>query len=170
MKMLVWLGLLMLLSGTLWACDITTPTQSIEMIQPGEKVGDFLIDKGEEGNFTYPFELECTSEGEDQNAVYTCRAKVGEVINISSGIYDDTGRGKLEEYWSTSDYKISIEGQPVDLASFGSIDYNDPSVGVIRFWNVVISTDKPGAISVEESGFVENNPFRYTSTITFFEP
>jgi hypothetical protein len=170
MKMPVGLGLLLLLSGTLWACDIATPTQSVDMIQPGEKVGDFLIDKGEEGNFTYPFELECTSEGEDQNAVYTCRATVGEVINISSGIYDDTGRDKLEEYWSTSDYKISIEGQPVDLESFGSINYNDPSVGVIRFWNVVISTDKPGAISVEESGFVENNPFRYTSTITFIEP
>jgi hypothetical protein len=52
---------------------------------------------------------------------------------------------------------MSIEGQMVELASFGSIDYKDPSVGVIRFWNVLISMDKPGAISVEESGFGENN-------------
>ena len=170
MKRLVQSGVILLVYGMLWACSIPTSTQSIDMIHPGEMVGDFLIDKGEEGHFTYSFEMECTSEGKDQNAVYTCSATVGEVVNISSGIYDNTGRNKLEEYWKTSDYRMSIEGKPVDLESFGSIDYNDPGVGVVRFWNVVISTDKPGTINIEESGFVENSPFRYTSTISFNEP
>lgn len=58
--------------------------------------------------------------------------------------------------------------RPVDLQAFGTIDYNHPQVGMIRFANVVISTDKAGEITVKDSGVFDNgDPFQSTSTYVY---
>jgi hypothetical protein len=139
------------------------------MIEPGDMIGDFLITTGVQGNFTSGFDIECSEPGADNT--YLCKAAVGEAINVSTGLYDDTSSGKLDEVWTHSNYQIYINDRPVDLQVFGTIEYNHPQVGMIRFRNVVIIANKPGEITVCDSGvFDKGDPFASTSTYVFSEP
>jgi hypothetical protein len=170
MKRLTLIGFILLMAGVLIACAQPKPTESSEIIRPGEKVGDFLVTTGEEGNFTYGFDVDCSEEGSEQKATNSCKSTVGDIVNITTGIYDDTHSGKLDEYWSKSNYQLFIEGRPVDLQAFGTLEYKHPVVGVIRFWNVVISTSKPGILTVNDSGVAGGDAFEYTSMYTFSAP
>lgn len=170
MKRLTLIGFIFLMACLLMACAKPKPTESNSLIRPGDKVGDFLVTTGKEGNFTYGFDLQCSEEGNTQKANLSCKSTVGDIVNISTGIYDDTNSGKLEEYWSNSNYQLFIEGRPVDLQAFGTVEYKHPIVGVIRFWNVVVSTSKTGTIAVNDSGVAGKDAFEYTSTYTFSAP
>ena len=88
------------------------------------------------------------------------------------GIYDDyPSSGKtLDEYWSEHTYEMVIEGRPVNLQAFGSIDIYHPVVGTIRLWNVVIVSEKPGKISARSTGVVDDDPFDNTAILTFSAP
>ena len=44
-----------------------------------------------------------------------------------------------------------IEGRPVDLQAFGTTDFDNPMVGTVRVWNVVIVTDTPGKITAHST-------------------
>jgi hypothetical protein len=139
------------------------------MIEPGDKVGNFTITTGEQGNFIYGFSVDCSEPGAANT--YTCSATTGDMINVSTGIYDTTGKGTLDEAWTNSNYQIFIDDRPVDLAAFGTIDYTHPQVGMIRFANVVITTDKPGQITVKDSGLYDNgDAFSSTSTYIYSNP
>ena len=63
-----------------------------------------------------------------------------------------------------------IEGRPVNLKAFGSIDIYHPVVGTIRLWNVVIVADKPGKISAQSTGVVDGDPINSTAVLTFSAP
>jgi hypothetical protein len=140
-----------------------------ELIEPGDKIGNFLITSGIEGEFTYSFYIQC-SELSNQYT-YSCDATVGSPINVSTGIYDQSGGSKLNEVWTNSQYEMYIDDHPVDLKSFGTIDYTHPTMGKIRFANVVISTDQPGEITVRDSGVFETGePFTSTSNYNFRKP
>lgn len=170
MKRLALIVYILLMAGVLSACAQPKPTESSDMIRPGDKVGDFLITTGEEGNFTYGFDVDCSEEGSEQKATISCKSTVGERVNITTGIYDDTNSGKLDELWSNSNYQLFIEGRPVDVQAFGTVEYKHPFVGVIRFWNVVITTSKPGTITVNDSGEAGSDAFEVTSSYTFSTP
>ena len=170
MKRLALMVFILWMTGLLVACAQTKPTESSDLIRPGDLVGDFLVTTGEEGNFTYGFDVDCSEEVSGQETNQSCKLEVGEIINITTGIYDDTSSGKLDEYWSNSNYQLFIEGQPVDLTAFGTVEYTHPIVGVIRFWNVVISTSKPGEITTNDSGVAGGDAFESTTTFTFSSP
>jgi hypothetical protein len=138
-------------------------------IEPGDKIGNFVITTGEEGNFTYGFFVECQDMGAANT--YSCNVTTGEVINVSTGLYDTTGTGNLDEIWTHSNYAMFINDRPVDLQAFGTIDFTHPQLGVIRFANVVISSDKEGEITVVDSGLYDNgDPFTSTSTYKYTTP
>ena len=142
---------------------------SNQLIEPGEKIGNFIITTGEQGKFKYGFSVECSEPGKDNS--YTCNAVVGDVINVSTGIYDTTGKGNLDDIWTHSNYQMYIDDRPVDLQAFGTIEYTHPQVGVIRFANVVIMTDKAGQITVKDSGVYDNgDPFQSTSIYVYTAP
>lgn len=169
MKKLVIIGSMLLLLLIMTACANTGTTGNGDRIEPGDKIGDFTITTGVEGQFTYGFSIECSELG--QNNTYNCNARVGEAVNVSTGLYDTTGSGKLDEVWAHSSYQMFINDREVDLAAFGTIDFNSPQVGVIRFGNVVITADKPGEITVLDAGVFDNgDPFSSTSTYVFTEP
>jgi len=170
MRRLTLIGFILLMAGVLVACAQPKSTEISDLIRPGDRVGDFLITTGEEGNFTYGFDVDCSEEGSKLKANLSCKSTVGDIVNISTGIYDDTNSGKLEEYWSNSNYQLFIEGRPVDLQAFGTVEYKHPIVGVIRFWNVVINTSKPGTITVNDSGVAGGDAFEYTTRFTFSAP
>jgi hypothetical protein len=171
MKKKLSLLLVLLAIGLTSACSgaVTTNRDVNKMIEPGDKIGDFVVTTGEQGKFTYGFSVDCSELG--SNTAYSCKATVGDVINVSTGLSDTTGMGNLDDIWTHSNYQLFIDDRPVDLAAFGTIDYNHPQVGVIRFANVVITTSKAGEITVKDSGVFDNgDPFTSSSTYAFSKP
>jgi hypothetical protein len=162
---------ILLVMGIVTACAAVggSSGNTNKKIEPGDKIGDFVITTGEQGKFTYGFAVECSEPGTDNT--YSCKATIGDVINVSTGLYDTTGNGNLDEIWAHSNYQMFINNRPMDLQAFGTIDYNHPQVGVIRFANVVITTSKAGEITVKDSGVFDNgDPFQSTSTYAFSKP
>jgi hypothetical protein len=170
MRRLAVLVFILWMVGLLAACARPKPTESNDLIQPGDIISDFLVTTGEEGNFIYGFEGDCSEEVSGKESYQACKLAKDEIINITTGLYDDTKGGKLDEYWSNFNYQLFIDGRPVDLQAFGTVEYNHPVVGVIRFWNVVISTSKPGVLTVNDSGVAGGDAFENTTTFTFTAP
>ena len=172
MKRHTYIILIVLFAVILTACAKTTPEQVEAMINPGDKIGDFLITMGEEGDFTYNWEIDESAwvkQGDEE--VYFCQVTVGTKVNVSVGIYDDTNSGELESRWSGHTYEMLIENRPVNLEAFGFIDSSHPFVGTIRYWNVVINTTQPGEITVSAKGAEsDGTPIEDTTTYTFSTP
>ena len=165
-------GIMLALVVLLSACAKTTPDQAEGMINPGDKISDFLITMGEEGDVTYLWEIDesaCVKQGDEE--VYSCQVAVGTKVNVSVGVYDDTFSGLLDSHWSELTYEMHIDDRPVNLAAFGSIDIPHPSVGTIRAWNVVINATQPGEITVSDKGAEhDGTPIESTTKYTFSAP
>ena len=167
MKRLAYFPLIILVAGWLVSCVKTdsSASESSEKLKPGDQIGNFRILKGEEGKVTYGYDLVCN----EMEGNIACKASVGLPVNVSTGIYDDTYSGKLEEVWSGFTYELWIEDRPVDLEAFGTAEITHPMVGVIRYWNVVITTSQEGEITVRDSGIADGNPFESTTTFAFLK-
>ncbi len=142
------------------------------MIDPGEKVGDFLITTGDKKDVNYLYELDCADE-DDVNT--TCNVGVGQKVNVSWGVIDpghDIERN-LNTIWSEHTYKMQIDGHPVKLEAFGPIDayhvneFNNSFI--MRHWNVWIVSDKPGEIKIQSSGVIIGDAFEGIITLIFNE-
>jgi hypothetical protein len=170
MKKIVHLPLIMLCVFFLGACAKATPRSSDERINPGDKIGDFLITTGDTEDIIYAAKLHCPYDG--STGTESCEQPVGTKFNVGEGIFDDNPSGgkTLDEYWSEQTHEMFIEGRPVNLQAFGSVDFNNPMVGTVRVWNVVVVTDKPGKITAHSTGVVGGDPFDYTAIITFIAP
>ena len=154
--------------GLLAAC--TKSDSSTEMIEPGDKLGDFLITTGEEGEVTFGDVLACKEQAESGH--FACHTVVGTKVVLTTGIYDETGSGKLDELWTefSKTYKLTIDGRPVDLPPFGTLDRVHPMVGTIRYFNVVIDASKPGEMTISDSGELDGEAIQETTVLTFTEP
>ncbi|PWB51445.1 MAG: hypothetical protein C3F13_13465 [Anaerolineales bacterium] len=170
MKKSMGLFILLLFALLLPACSLVGSQGG--MIKPGDKVGDFLVTQGQEGNFTYGFTVACAQMSDA--TTYTCEAIVGENIYVSTGIYVTDKNASQEDILTNSKYQLFINDQPVDLESFGLVEYTHPGaeeLGMIHFANVVITTDRPGEITVRDEGVYDNGePFSSTSTYVFSQP
>jgi hypothetical protein len=149
MKKIGYLTLIMLFAIILGACAKATPQPADEMINPGDKIGDFLITSSGDDSVIYTTKVHCPFDPSTKTE--TCEIDVGTKVNVALGVYGDSVE-KLDMYWSGQTYKMTIEGRPVNLQAFGSIDITHPIVGKMRLWNVVIVTDKPGKITIQHSG------------------
>ena len=126
-RLVVFLCLLHIASMTT-ACSKTADSSgdTNTMIEPGDKIGNFLITTGVQGNFTYGFDIECSELGTVNT--YSCKSTLGQAVNVSTGLVDNTNSGKLDEVWSHSNYQMFINDRPVDLQAFGTIDYTRPKL------------------------------------------
>jgi len=169
MKKPVNLTLIVLFVFILGACTTATPQSSDEMINPGDKIGDFLITTGNGEDVIFVTKLHCPFDNSTQTE--SCEQPIGTKVNVSQGIFADPSIGKtLDELWSEQTHEMFIEGRPVNLQAFGSVDFNNPMVGTVRVWNVVIVTDKPSKITARSTGVVGGDPWNYTAIITFTAP
>jgi uncharacterized protein YceK len=66
MKRLVCLSLVVMFGLVLSACASATTRTGNKMINPGDKIGDFLITTGKEGDVTYTWELGCVNKGKEK--------------------------------------------------------------------------------------------------------
>ncbi|MBI5954889.1 MAG: hypothetical protein HY865_24785 [Chloroflexi bacterium] len=149
--------------------DEATPLPADERINPGDKICDFLITTGDGEDIIFVTKLHCPFNESTQTE--SCEQPVGAKVNISQGIFADPSIGKtLDELWSEQTYEMAIEGRPVNLQAFGSVDFYNTMVGTVRVWDVVIVIDKPGKITAHSKGVVAGDPWNYTAIITFTEP
>lgn len=169
MKKSVYLPLIVLFVFILGACATATPQSRDEMINPGDRIGDFLITTGDGEDVVFVSKLHCPFDSSTQTE--SCEQPVGTKVNVGMGFYDDDpSSGKtLDEYWSEGTNEMSIEGRPVNVQAFGSLDFNS-LIGTVRVWDVVIVSDKPGKITVPSTGIAGGDPFDYTLILTFIEP
>lgn len=169
MKKLVYLTFIVLFAFILSSCAKATPPPAEGMINPGDKTGDFLITTGDGEDVIFVTKLHCPFDESAQTE--SCEQPVGTKVNVSNGIFDDSSDGiTLDELWSEQTYEMFIEGRPVNLQAFGTVDFNNPMVGTVRVWNVVIVTDKPGKIIAYSKGIVGGDAWNYTAIITFSAP
>jgi len=145
MKRLAYLMLWVLFISALVGCGKSKPNTS-EMINPGDKVGDFVFSIGKLGEVTFMWELDAT-HGQEASTTFT-EVPAGTKLIATVGIYDDTFSGKLDENWSDFSYKLYIGDRQVNLAAFGIIDAQHPIIGTMRHHNVVIVAEKPGKITL----------------------
>ncbi len=164
------MSILIILATLLAACSLGSGQAG--RIEPCDKVGDFLVTQGQEGNFTYGFTIACSQMNDV--TTYTCQAAVGDNINVSTGIYVTDTSASQEDILTNSKYQMFINDKPVDLKAFGMVEYTHPGaegLGTIHFANVVITTDKPGEITVRDEGVYDNGEsFSSTSTYVFSQP
>jgi hypothetical protein len=176
MSRIVCFSCLVLLTAFLGACvapPATSPTaaptapSTAAMINPGDKIADFLVTTGKTGEVIYQWDLGCTKQGSAE--VYICKTTVGKQVNLSVGVYADHGK-TLDSLWSEHTYELFVGDRPVNLTAFGSIDIQHPRVGTMRCWNVVLEAAKPGEIAVRDRGKVGDEAFESTTTFTFSAP
>ena len=170
MKKLLCITFIALFASTFCACAKATSQPGDEMINPGDKIGDFLITTGDSEDIIFVTKLHCPFDS--STSTESCEQPVGTKVNVGLGIYDDnlSGGKTLDELWSEQAHEMFIESRPVNLQAFGAIDFNNPMVGTVRVWNVVIITDKPGKITARSTGVVAGDPFHYTAILTFTTP
>ena len=142
----------------------------IEAINPGDKIGDFLITTGEGEDVTYMWATDADCVKQEGAEIYSCQLPAGTKVNVSLGIYDDTLSGKLDSIWSEHTYEMFIEDRPVNLQAFGSIDVMHPRAGPMRHWNVVIVPAGAGEITVRSAGVAGGDSFEDTTTFIFSAP
>jgi hypothetical protein len=135
-------------------------------INPGDKIGGFLITTGDAESTTDNWGLDCPDEATAEP--YHCNAKVGKKVNVSWGIYG--GLKDMETTWAEHTHEIFINGRPVKLEAFGTQDVVHPHIGEMRYWNVVILASGPGELSVRNAGVVEGDPFDSTTIYSFSTP
>jgi hypothetical protein len=153
--------LLCLIILSLVACS---PSRE-EPIRPGDEVGGFLVTTGEADEFVdflLLFDQICERDG----AEVDCTAVPGTTFSASYLFYGDTV-ADLDAMWSAAGYEIYIEDRPVDLASFGTVDFDHPDTGrPMRAWNVVVEAAEPAGIVIRHLGVAEGEPFDDTMTLT----
>jgi hypothetical protein len=147
----------------------SVPADASKPIEPGDKIGNFTVTKGEGEDIVYRWNGTCTEQTGSQDLV-SCEADVGAKANVSIGFYDDTLSGKLDSTWADHTYEMSIDGRPVNLKAFGSIDIPHPRVALLRAWNVVLVADKPGEVKIRSKGVFDGDPFDEILTYTFSAP
>ena len=146
MKKLVFSVLVVVSVVVLGACGKSSPP-STDIINPGDKMGDFAITTGGQDGVRNYWDLGC------EESTGKCSVPVGTKVNVSWGIYADASKGEdLETKWAGHTYELVIDGRPVNLKAFGYVDFDHPYVGTIRAWDVVITTGKPGEIEIKGTG------------------
>ncbi|HLC06253.1 MAG TPA: hypothetical protein VJK02_24725 [Anaerolineales bacterium] len=163
-------ALVAVLAAILSSCADSASPPADGMIQPGDKVGEFSVTRGEGEDVVYMTMQHCPYDS--GSGMERCAFSAGTHVNVAEGIYDDdpTGGKSLDAYWTEQTHEMVISGRRVNLEAFGYVDLPHPTFGTIRVWNVVVTSDKPGELSARSTGVVGGDPFDYTGVVTFTSP
>jgi hypothetical protein len=171
MRFAVYLTIIAMLAIALGACGGVASQPGDGPINPGDKIGGFLVTTAGDGDVTYNWELDSAIVQQGSEEVYAVHIPVGTKINVSVGIFDPSFSGKLDSLWSGHTYEMFINDRPVNLEAFGAIDVSHPAVGKMRYWNVVLVASEPGEITVAAKGAeASGTPINDTKIYTFSGP
>ena len=119
----------------------TGETTAGDSIQPGDKVAGYLISNSKPDVFMVTSSY-CPEVGD-------CTAPAGSSLNIGSGVVGFTPE-TLDTNWGKFSGELYINGIPVDLAAFGSIDtiHEATQANSIRLWNVTVEEPAAGELTL----------------------
>jgi hypothetical protein len=132
------------------------------MIQPGDTVNGVLVTTGNKDTI-FGFDLPCTLK----DNIYTCTTTFGNPTNVTSAVYGFTPE-ELQSNWETFTYTITIEGQPVDLPAFGTIDFIHQQTGLyMRAYNIALTGTDPITLTTHDIGTVYSDTVESVMIIAF---
>ncbi len=162
-QIITYITLVLLTILLLTACSKPTATPTpIDMIQPGDTVNGVLVTTGTQDTI-YGFDLPCTQK----ENIFTCTTTYGNSTNVTSAVYGFTPE-ELQSNWETFTYTITIEGQPVDLPAFGTIDFVHQQSGLyMRAYNVALISTDPITLTTHDVGTVSGETVEGVMLIAF---
>jgi hypothetical protein len=171
-KRALYFALVFWFASLLAACDRNNakfvPVTGISTIDPGDRIGDFLITTAEREEEVFSWQMRPTrGEAPDEISV---EIEWGKKFNPSIGIYKDAHKSSLDSEWADLTYKMYIEDQPVNLEAFGTVNSVSAELGVVRHWNVAIVAEKPGKIRVHAIGKFKDQSFDDWTTYKVLPP
>lgn len=147
------------------ACLGACSGSSTGPINPGDRVGDFVITAEQGEGIKFMLDTHCPAEGTTE----TCELPVGKKVNVSQGFISSPGGESLDKIWAAQTNEMTINGRPVNLQAFGYTEFYNPAVGTIRAWNVVVSSEKPGTLTAISQGVTEGEAWTYAAVVIFDE-
>jgi predicted esterase len=138
-----------------------TPTPTIP-IKPGDRVSGVLVTTGT-ADSKFLFDLPCTKkDGADQ-----CNVPFGISANVTAAVYGVTPE-ELQANWETFVYSFTINGQPVDLPAFGTIDFVHKRTGLfMRAYNLAVISSEPITLTTHDVASVQGDTVEGNTLITF---
>jgi hypothetical protein len=138
-----------------------TPTP-IDMIQPGDTVNGVLVTTGTKDTI-FGFDLPCTQK----DNIFTCTTTFGNSTNVTTAVYGFNPK-ELQSNWETFTYTITIEGKPVDLPAFGTIDFIHQQSGLyMRAYNVALISTDPITLTTHDVGTVSGDTTESVMLVAF---
>lgn len=113
------------------------------MLKPGDQIGAIKLVKGEQANLEDSIFNFCDPQLGSQFVTLTIECQVTRSDYLFVG-YGEVANSieDLNEQWLKKRWELSIDGMPVDLAAFGTLDVD---LGRnIRVWNIALENIPPG--------------------------
>ena len=189
MKRLVLFTFKVLFAGLLVSCAAPTPVPlpetltpippfatpipvplTMDMIKPGEKVGDMVLTIGQNGSMTEIWEFCDPFVTVPGVIMRECNVPALQSLSIGYGSLGSTVE-ELDAAWGLITWELFLDGQPVNLPAFGTIDQVDNSnASVLRLWNVVLYQPTPGKHVLHYISVEDGNKWDITWTFTVASP
>ena len=144
------------------------------MIKPGEKIDDMVVTTGVQDAF--PLWAVCAPEKVNDRSI---RADCGELSYDNLVIGHTLGVMDLIDPsidWEGLNWKMSLDGHPIDLEAFGVHDFVHPDFPskplgevfrVLRVWDVVLENPNPGIHRLRGQAQSPNGAETYTWVVDF---
>jgi hypothetical protein len=124
------------------------PADSENMIKPGDMIGEMVVRKAADESEARRFlkdlcgweDLALAELSEDKSV--ECIIAYEPAVFMGYGM-EEPNLDKLNEYWANLTWEISINGRPLDLEAFGTIDKSGG-----RWWNVLFENPASDPIQI----------------------
>jgi hypothetical protein len=143
------LGLLTSCGGA--ATAPPSPT-AMALLKPGDHIGDMIVTNqepasGSEELATFCANVPSATSTPNIDTKACSDVPRGITLQLGPGWYSATQQ-ELENSWSATRWQIFIDGQELDLTSFGTQDSDREEGGRVRVWQVWLENLTPGKHSV----------------------
>lgn len=147
MKISVGFVFFLLSAVVLSSCQPATEAPALPdvvMLQPGDMIADMKLVTSSPAKAANTIFNYCTPYLGSQPAVLTfeCQTPRSDFLFIGYGEIANS-KDELEKKWKTRTWDLFVDGNPVDLSAFGTLDVDRGKK--IRVWNVGLENISPGA-------------------------
>lgn len=144
-----------------------SPQPAPVMLKPGDQLGAMRLVKAEQVNLDDSIFKFCDPQLGAQLVVTTMECRVSQPKYLFVG-YGEMASSieKLNEQWNSKTWELWIDGVPVDLAAFGTLDAD---LGrKIRIWNIALENIQPGSHVLRYAAREIENPQNITDLTWLF--
>jgi hypothetical protein len=142
------------------------------MINPGDEIDGMIFTTDDKIDWSIDLHYRCdfeSVEGPQTAEIFQCSASPGERVFFGNciGVGYDTPQ-EVDEAWRDFQLEVTFDDQPVNLPTFGYLDFElpDSDVKYARVWNLMVENITTGGHSVKctkvEDGVTYTNTYVFT--------